>query len=79
VALRWLERAGRASCLVLPGLGAPGVVARLWVVPLVAALLGYFALWARYLLTGRRVASAVLAAGHVPTALLTARAVAGHG
>lgn len=113
-ALRWLERAGQASCLVLPALSTPAIVAPWWIVPLVAALLGYYALWARYLFTGRAgsslywwrgvpapmavlpvavfattagwlgdpwiaVAAAVLAAGHIPIALLTARAVAGHG
>lgn len=51
--LSWLERAGQALCLVVPAITAPGVILGWWSVPAVAALLGYYALWARYLFTGR--------------------------
>jgi hypothetical protein len=52
-ALGWTERAGQALCLVVPAITAPGVIVGWWSVPAVAALAGYYALWARYLFTGR--------------------------
>jgi hypothetical protein len=52
-ALTWLERAGQASCLVVPAITLPGPLSW-WCLPVVAlALGGYYALWGRYLLRGR--------------------------
>ena len=51
--LAWLERAGQALCLIVPAITQPGEVARWWAIPVFAGLAGYYALWARYLLTGR--------------------------
>ncbi|WP_243695209.1 hypothetical protein [Agromyces protaetiae] len=48
-----LERAGQALCLVVPAVTEPGRVVWWWAVPLLAALAGYWALWGRYLATGR--------------------------
>ncbi|WP_425837191.1 hypothetical protein [Microbacterium sp. PA5] len=112
VALTWLERAGQAACLVVPAITAPGTVAAGWLIPLTIALAAYYALWVRYLLTGRPLtalygslwtvpvpmailpvivffsaagwlgnpwiaaSAAALAAGHIPAALIVARAVA---
>ncbi|GAA3666093.1 hypothetical protein [Microbacterium marinilacus] len=53
-ALGWLERAGQALCLVVPALTASGDPVWWWLIPMLAALAGYYALWARYLLGGRR-------------------------
>ncbi|GAB3598596.1 hypothetical protein [Microbacterium tumbae] len=111
-ALSWLERAGQALCLVVPAITEPGEFTIGWAAVSGAALLGYYGLWARYLRSGRRVATLyrslwilplpmailpvvvflataawlgnpwiavaalILAAGHVPVALLTRRAVA---
>lgn len=111
LALTWLERAGQAACLVVPAITAPGMLTAGWVIPLVVALVAYYALWARYLLTDRSPAAlygplwtapvpmailpvivffsaaawlgnpwiaasaAALAAGHIPAALIIARAV----
>ncbi|QIZ99800.1 hypothetical protein [Leifsonia sp. PS1209] len=51
--LGWLERAGQALCLVVPPITEPGELVGWWAVPALAALAGYYALWARYLATGR--------------------------
>lgn len=51
--LGWIERAGQALCLVVPAITEPGVVVGWWSILVVAGLAGYYALWARYLLTGR--------------------------
>jgi len=112
LALTWLERAGQAACLVVPAITAPGMLTAGWAIPLVVALVCYYALWARYLLTGRPLtalyrplwivpvpmailpvivffsaagwlgnpwiaaSAAVLAAGHIPAAVIIARVVA---
>lgn len=105
-----LERAGQALCVTIPAITV-GASVSWWWFPLVAALvLAYWALWVRYLATGRHlaalfgpvwgmpvpmallpvvaflagaawlenpwvaIAAAVLAAGHIPSSLITARA-----
>lgn len=107
--LEVLERAGQALCMTVPAitLGAP---VHWWWFPLVAVLvLAYWALWARFLATGRRlaalfgpvwrvpvpmallpvaaflagaawlgnpwmaIAAMLLAAGHIPSSLITSR------
>lgn len=105
-----LERAGQALCVTVPALTV-GTSVNGWWLPLVAALVvAYWALWVRYLVTGRRlaalfgpvwgvpvplallpvaaflagapwlenpwvaIAASVLAAGHIPSSLITARA-----
>ncbi|MDX2357527.1 hypothetical protein [Dietzia sp. PP-33] len=55
--VRWAERAGQASCLAVPALAASGTVVWWWGVLVSGALGGYYALWVRYLVTGRRAAS----------------------
>ncbi|MET3860535.1 hypothetical protein ABIE38_001457 [Dietzia sp. 2505] len=55
--VRWIERAGQALCLVVPAVGASGTVVWWWGVPAISALIAYYALWARYLATGRRAVS----------------------
>lgn len=52
-ALRWLERVGQGLCLVVPAVTAPGGLVMWGVLPALVALAGYYALWARYLRTGR--------------------------
>lgn len=52
--LGWIERAGQALCLVVPAITQPGKLAGGWAIPVFAGLAGYYALWARYLLTGRK-------------------------
>ena len=51
--LAWVERAGQALCLVVPAITAPGPTVGWWSAPTIAALVGYYALWARYSFTGR--------------------------
>ena len=105
-----LERAGQALCVTIPAITV-GASVGWWWFPLVAVLvLAYWALWVRFLVTGRRlealfgpvwgvpapmallpvaaflagaawlenpwvaIAAAVLAAGHIPSSLITARA-----
>lgn len=51
--LGWIERAGQALCLVVPAVTPPGELDGWWAIPAFTALAGYYALWARYLLTGR--------------------------
>ena len=55
--LRWAERVGQAMCLVVPAVGASGTVVWWWSVPMSCGLLAYYALWARYLATGRHAES----------------------
>ncbi len=55
--LSLLERAGQALCLVVPAVTLPGEVAAGWLAPLLLALAGYYALWIRYLATGRDAAA----------------------
>ncbi|WP_047520231.1 hypothetical protein [Microbacterium sp. ZOR0019] len=52
-ALGWIERAGQALCLVVPAITQQGELAGWWAIPTFCGLGGYYALWARYLLTGR--------------------------
>ena len=52
-ALAWLERIGQAMCLVVPAITQPGPVVGWWALPVFGGLAGYYALWGRYLLTGR--------------------------
>jgi hypothetical protein len=105
-----LERAGQALCVTIPAITV-GASVSWWRFPLVGALvLAYWALWVRFLATGRplaalfgpvwgvpvpmallpvaaflagaawlenpwvAIAAAVLAAGHIPSSLITARA-----
>lgn len=51
--ITWLERAGQALCLVVPAITAPGELLWWWAVPVAVAVAIYWALWARYLLSGR--------------------------
>lgn len=51
--LSWLERLGQALCITLPAITQPGEVIGWWALPALVALGGYYALWARYLGTGR--------------------------
>lgn len=51
--LGWIERAGQVLCMVLPAITEPGEIARWWAFPAFVGLAGYYALWARYLSTGR--------------------------
>lgn len=110
-ALTWLERGGQGLCLVVPAITAPGELRWWWLVLVAAAVAAYWALWGRYLTSGRTVAAlygplwrvpvpmailpvvafaasaawlsngwialaaAVLAAGHIPASVLTAREV----
>ncbi|MEH6821715.1 MAG: hypothetical protein V7706_17395 [Dietzia psychralcaliphila] len=55
--VRWIERVGQALCLVVPALGASGTFLWWWSVPVSCGLVAYYALWARYLATGRHAAS----------------------
>lgn len=48
-----LERAGQALCLVIPAVVAPAPLRGWWMLPLIAALAGYYLLWTRYLTHGR--------------------------
>ena len=104
-----LERVGQAASLTVPVFTVGGAVLWWCVVPVAVLLAAYWALWARYLASGRQwaslfapawavpvpmavlpvgvlfaasvwltngwiaVAAAVLAAGHVPRSLITAR------
>ena len=112
--LQWLERAGQALCLVVPAITQPGEFVGWWAIPALVSLAGYYALWGRYLFTGRvgptlyqpwwvipvpmaifpvvvflsaagwlsnpwiAVAAMVLAAGHIPVSVITARTVRTH-
>jgi len=105
----WAERIGQAGCLVLPALTVGSAGMSPWAVLTALFIAAYWALWLRYLITGRRfaqlysplgpipvpmavfpvaafftasawllswplaVAAAVLAVGHIPTALTIAR------
>ena len=60
------ERAGQALCLVVPAITEPGVIVWWWAAPLLAALAGYWALWARYLATGRAGAALYRPAWRLP-------------
>lgn len=51
--LGWIERAGQALCLVVPAITSHGELVGWWALPVFVALAGYYALWARYLFTGR--------------------------
>jgi hypothetical protein len=51
--LRWMERAGQASCIVVPVITRTGELSWWWAVPTLVALAAYYGLWARYLVTGR--------------------------
>jgi len=53
-----LERGGQALCLVVPAITEPGETRWWWAVPVAAAVSTYYALWGRYLMTGR-IASAL--------------------
>ena len=50
----WLERCGQALCLVVPAITEPGEFVHWFSAPALAALTAYYALWVRYLVTGRR-------------------------
>lgn len=51
--LGWIERAGQVVCMVVPAITAPGELVEWWAIPAFTGLAGYYALWARYLSTGR--------------------------
>lgn len=51
--LGWIERAGQALCLVVPAITSTGEHVGRWSVLMLVAITGYYALWARYLFTGR--------------------------
>ena len=53
----WLERAGQALCLVVPAITAVGTPRVPWLLPALAALGAYYALWGRYFGRGRSWAS----------------------
>lgn len=55
--LTWLERAGQALCLVVPAITEAGRVEWAWAIVASGCLAAYYALWARYLVTGRSVAA----------------------
>lgn len=52
-AVRWLERAGQVLCLAVCAFTEPGRIVGWWALPMLVALAGYYALWGRYLVTGR--------------------------
>jgi hypothetical protein len=64
--LVWLERAGQAACLVVPAITLPSELSWGWSVPAGAALLLYWALWVRYLATGRTASALYRPAWRVP-------------
>ncbi|MCR2763898.1 hypothetical protein NQ152_10320 [Microbacterium sp. zg.B48] len=65
--LSWLERAGQALCLVIPVITEPGPQRWQWAAVVVGiGLVGYYALWARYLAAGRTSALLYAAAWKVP-------------
>jgi hypothetical protein len=53
--LRAAESAGQALSVVLPIVLPPGQLRAGWAVVVVGALLGYYVLWGRYLVSGRAV------------------------
>ncbi|MFT4285948.1 MAG: hypothetical protein QM598_14045 [Protaetiibacter sp.] len=64
--LSWLERAGQALCLVVPAITEPGPIAWWWVAPVAVALAIYYALWVRYLRSGRPVSALYRALWRAP-------------
>lgn len=64
--LRALEQAGQALCLVVPVITLPGPLAWWWLVVALAAVAGYYALWARYLVRGRSLHALYGPFWHVP-------------
>ena len=48
------ERAGQALCLVVPALTVPGTVVPAWSVVVIVSVVGYLALWVRYVGAGRQ-------------------------
>lgn len=52
-----LERAGQALCLLVPVVTLPGQLAWWWALPVIVGLVGYYALWVQYFLTGRMIAA----------------------
>jgi len=55
--LTWLERGGQALCLVVPAMTLPGTAVHWWAAPTLGCLVLYYALWGRYVVTGRSVAA----------------------
>jgi hypothetical protein len=64
--LSGLERAGQGLCLVVPVITEPGLVRWGWIVVGAAGLAGYYALWVRYLATGRLSATLYGPAWRIP-------------
>lgn len=64
--LTFLERAGQAGCLVLPAVAGGPRSGVGWLVVLAILVAGYYGLWARYLLTGRRLAALYAPLGPLP-------------
>ena len=66
VVLVVLERAGQALCLVVPAITTPGAVLWWWSIPVALAVLGYAALWLRYLVRGRTTALLYAPVSRIP-------------
>lgn len=71
-ALVWLERLGQALCVVVPVVTLPGRMTWWAIVPTALALIGYYALWARYLTTGRRLAALYQPCWRIPVPMAVA-------
>jgi hypothetical protein len=107
--LEILERSGQALCVTVPAITVGAFVLWWGVLPVGIFVIGYWALWLRYIVSGRQraslfapvlripvpmallpvaaflsgsawlqnpwiaIAAAVLAAGHIPSSLITAR------
>lgn len=50
----WIERSGQALCMVAPAITQTGRVSWWWLPVFLFTLAGYYALWGRYLVGGRR-------------------------
>jgi hypothetical protein len=64
--LSWLERGGQALGVVVPAITTPGQLVWPWCVVVVAAILGYYSLWWRYLGRDRSWAALYRPLGRIP-------------
>lgn len=64
--LEGVERAGQALCLVVPAITLPGAIVWWWALPAAVALATYYALWVRYLVTGREQAQLYASLWRIP-------------
>ena len=48
-----LERVGQVLCVIVASFMPPGAVVPGWAAPMLLAIVGYYALWARYFVRGR--------------------------